>query len=73
MDILSQYQINEYLLVRSKIERDFNANYSADELTLRIMPTKNSDDFNFEITTSNVNNLGADNRKQLKFVTNFRF
>ncbi len=73
MDILSQYQINEYLLVRSKIERDFNTNYAADELTLRIMPTKNSDDFNFEITTSNVSNLGADNRKQLKFVTNFRF
>lgn len=73
MDVLSQYQINEYLLVRSKIERDFNTNYSADELTLRISPTKNSDDFNFEITTSNVNNLGADNRKQLKFVTNFRF
>lgn len=73
IDILSQYKINEYILVRSKTERDFNTNYSADELTLRFSPTRNSDDFNFEITTSNVNNFGADNRQRLKFVTNIRF
>lgn len=71
--LVHQYKINDHFMIKGKMVRELNTNYSQDELTLRYSPSFKKDRIFFDISSSMVNNLQHEPQQKFKFMTNINF
>lgn len=71
--IVHQYKINDHFMIKGKMVKELNTDYSQDELTIRYSPSFKKDVVFFDITSSYVNNLQNQPQQRLKFMTNINF
>ena len=68
-----QYQINDHVMIRGKLVKEINSDYSQDELALRLSPSFKNDTIFVEISSSQINNLNNNIQQRFKIMTNINF
>lgn len=71
--LVHQYKINDHFMIRGKMVKELNTDYSQDELSLRYSPSFKDDRVFFELTSSQVNNLQNQPQQRFKIMTNINF
>ena len=71
--VTHQYQINDHLMIRGKMVKELNSDYSQDELSLRFSPSFKNDAFFVELSSSQINTLNNNVQQRFKIMTNINF
>lgn len=71
--VTHQYQLNDHVMIRGKMVKELNSEYSQDELSLRLSPSFKKDTFFVDISSSQVNTLNNNTQQRFKIMTNINF
>ena len=60
-------------MIRGKMVKELNSDYSQDELSLRFSPSFKNDAFFVELSSSQINTLNNNVQQRFKIMTNINF